>query len=196
LFDLRCAAPADATWKRGGFVTVVTVLVSIAVEITVFAWSVRGTLLGPGLDTVSGFDDIALLGLAFGALGFGVTGFRRVLPGARWLAVDDQGVHLHYSSMSQEDFLWQDGTGFVLRDYGNDPELVQAGIAFQLLGPRFWCRRTLLTREALVAVLAEARRQGVVIAESEPPAAAGGRSPITYNVRTPTGSRVTTVLDR
>ena len=184
VFDLRSLAPADIAWKRGGVVYVVCALVAIAVEILAFTWSVRGTISGAGVDTIPGLTDLLLIASALGAIGFGVAGFPRLLAGADLLAVDDAGVHLYYRSGFREDYFWGERSSFVLRDYGHSPELVRSGRAFLLVGPRVWRRRTLLTRDALEAILSEARRQRVDIDDHDAPRATGTDPPKVYRIRT------------
>jgi hypothetical protein len=162
-FDLRPLSPADTIWKRGGLVFALTILVAVGLELLEFVWSERTTLSGPSLRTATGGIILALTIAMLGFLSFGVAGVPRLLPGAEALTIDAAGVYLVYRKATRVDFPWTDRSGFVLRDYSAFPDILRDGRTFILRGPHFWRRRTLLTREAFEAVLAEARGRGAKV---------------------------------
>jgi hypothetical protein len=181
-FDLRPLAPADASWKRGGLVYVIVLLVAVGAELVAFLGSQRTSLFGPAWDSASGLVDLVLTFALLGFLGFGVAAIPRFLPGAEAMTIDATGVHLEYRTALREDFLWSEPSGFLLLDGSALPDVLVAGRAFSLRGPQLWRRRTLLTRSAFEAILAAAGGRGAVVSQ-ERAGAWGGPAPIRYRVR-------------
>jgi hypothetical protein len=157
-FDLRAMKPADDAWKRGGLLYVSIVTATLTVELVALAWATLESASRLGASFGSGDWDLFLMGGIGAALGFGVLGIRRLLPGATQVEMDGRGVHLTYRRGRREDLSWQ-LPGFVLCDYREVPEMVEGSRALSLRGPHFWDRRTLLTPEAFDAILRSARTE-------------------------------------
>jgi len=164
-FDLRGLRSSDAESKRGGLVYVSVVTASLAVLLVAFGWTTipslaRGALPGG----VAGVDFALLAGLG-GAVGLGLLGIHRLLPGAIGLIVDRGGIRRTYARDRREDLPWDRVRGLVLCDYRQSPEMLRGGRSLSLRGPRFWSRRTLLTPEAFETILngAEAERASVTV---------------------------------
>ncbi|MGA8303589.1 MAG: hypothetical protein WA547_02525 [Thermoplasmata archaeon] len=184
-FDLRSLSPADVTWKRSGLVLVLAILVAVGVELAALLWSERTTLSARLWETAAGEVEVALILAMIGFLSLGVAGIPRLLPGAEKLTIDQAGVHLFYQNATREDFPWRDRRGFLIRDYTDFPNMVREGRAFNLRGPQFRRRRTLLTRGAFEAILEEARARGAEISTRRGGTSWRGPVPSTYRVRAP-----------
>jgi hypothetical protein len=173
-FDLRGLRSADSESKRGGLVYVAVVTASLAVQLVAFGWATIPSLARRGLPGgVAGLDFGLLAGLG-GAVGFGLLGIRRLLPGATELRVDHGGIHLTYTRDRREDLPWNRVRGFVLCDYRNSPETLRGGRSLSLRGPHLWSRRTLLTQEAFETILCWAEAEHVSVTVRAPGAGRGG----------------------
>jgi hypothetical protein len=182
-FDLRPLSSADVAWKRGSFLYLQVLLVAIGAELLAFLWSERATPTGFSIGTPAGAVDLGLVLAMLGFLSFGGVSVARFLPGAERLTLDAVGVHLIYRNVAREDIVWTDRSGLQLLDCSDVPDALREGTAFRLCGHGVWRRRSLLTRDAFAAVLAEARRRGEMV--SVRTRTTGSRGPVirSYRIR-------------
>ena len=182
-FDLTQLRLADRAWKRGGLVYVLALIAAIGAEVGSFAWSQREVLTGAGLASPTGRTDIVLIVLMGALLGGALKGVSRLLPGAMGLTMDSEGLHLLYPAGLREDIPWRDPAGFTLRDYSAFPEMVSANRAFIFSGPQYWRRRTLITEEAMHAILEEAGARDIRVSTRNRRVNSARPAPKIYQVR-------------
>jgi len=175
---------SDRLLKRMPLALFLACIVGLGTELALsIAYSVP-SLLHSGLSTWPN------LGLILGEVplaaivGFLSLGLPRLLPGAREVRVDGTGVHLHYDGGKTTHFRWTERScSFLLYDYGAYPLMVEQGMGQSIYGAHIWNRRTLLSREAFVAILAAAQNAGAVKSRYNGSASWYGKSPVIYKIQ-------------
>ncbi|MCI4343522.1 MAG: hypothetical protein L3J92_05355 [Thermoplasmata archaeon] len=181
-FNLRALAADDASWKRPGFYVFVLFLIVVGASWGFLAWIKRSVVFGPGLATTTGQVGLSLILFTFGVMTFVAMGLPRFLSGAICLTVDPTGVVLQYRGRKVERFSWKEGRGFCLLDFSDSPRTVPPNRAYSLDGVHLWTRRTLITKEVMEAILAEASRQAAPVKAYVGNSALYGVSPKIYRI--------------
>lgn len=158
VFDLIEAS--ESRWKVGRPHFAVCLGAGIFVALTTIAFGI-GTEIKveqQGLGVGWFLTYLAVFGLAFTSALFAIGVARSKLPGAISLRVSHAGVELRRRAGGRQRWSWKDaGTTFLILDYSNDPAAVYFQYNRYLVGPHFWSIRNFVTKEALDAVLENAR---------------------------------------
>jgi hypothetical protein len=181
-YDLTPFASQDAAWKRSSFYLLLAIIVGLGSELVYIVWSDRGTIISKGLGSPAGEVALAALFCFGGIIGFCIACVPRLLPGARSLRVDADGVHLFYGHHKHTDLLWAGRSRFLLYDYSAYPSMVADGMAYGFYGAHIWNRRSLVSNEAFEKVLETARERGADVTSHPGSSAWYGKSPMIHRV--------------
>ena len=161
--DNRPSRVDDRRWKLPRLAVVLALVGIFASDLAYVAASQGLALAGPWDDRGAGAAEVALLAAMVAFIAIGLAGVPRLLPGADRIVVREDGLDLTYARGRTVHLPWGGNSGAVLRDSSSDAVMTAANLAHHLSGPRFWSRRTLVTRSTQRAILAFAERHGVPV---------------------------------
>jgi hypothetical protein len=182
-FPLDALLAADRSWKDAPRYAIIGFLAGIGSLTCVLGWKCFELVSNRGWSNSLVQLNIFVLLAALVALGMAGIVLPSSLRGARLLRVDSNGVRLFYGRTSWEDLSWKARPGFSILDWSAYPDLVRDGSAYALYSPHYWGRRSLITGEALRAILAAAPANGATVTERIGNPLFYARTPKIYTVR-------------